>query len=214
MTSEDAMTIKTIDVSHLPSTTFDYKAPIWWGNSWLLVIETVTFGCLVAVYFTVWMTLSPFPPPRVDRFPILYDSAPDLTIPTITLVVLLLSLIPEIWLDISARRMDEKMVKILSVVTSVFGVAAIILRFYEFDSLHFKWNDNAYGSITWTILGTHLLHLFVMSCEDIFSMTWIFKKGLDEKHALDLTVVAVYWYWVVGIWVLLYALVYLAPRFL
>jgi len=214
MTSEDAMTIKTIDVSHLPSTTFDYKAPIWWGNSWLLVIETVTFGCLVAVYFTVWMTLSPFPPPRVDRFPILYDSAPDLTIPTITLIVLLLSLIPEIWLDISARRMDEKMVKILSVVTSVFGVAAIILRFYEFDSLHFKWNDNAYGSITWTILGTHLLHLFVMSCEDIFSMTWIFKKGLDEKHALDLTVVAVYWYWVVGIWVLLYALVYLAPRFL
>jgi hypothetical protein len=36
---------------------------------------------------------------------------------------------------------------------------------------------------------------------------------MDDKHAVDLTVTAVYWYWIVGIWaLLLFPLVYLAPR--
>lgn len=213
MTPESAL-IKAIDVSHLPDTTFDYKAPIWWGNTVLLLIETTVFGCLIAVYFSVWTMLSPFPPPKVDTFPVIYNPVPDLTIPTINLVVLLASLIPGIWLDLSARKRDEKAVKILLPITLIFNLAAIILRFYEFDSLHFKWNDNAYGSITWTILGMHLIHLFVLMCEDVFLAIWTFLKGVDEKHALDISVMAVYWYWIVGVWVLLYALVYLGPRFL
>lgn len=214
MTPENAVPQKAFDVSHLPSTMLDTSEPIWWGNVWGLVIETSVFGCLLAAYFTIRMTLSPFPPPQVDRFPVNYNPVPDLTIPTINLVVLLVSLIPGIWLDLSARRKDEKMVKILLPITLVFNVAAIILRFYEFDSLYFKWDDNAYGSITWTILGTHLLHLFVLMCEDVFLMIWTFAKGLDDKHALDLTVTASYWYWIVGIWLLLYVIVYLTPRIL
>jgi heme/copper-type cytochrome/quinol oxidase subunit 3 len=213
MTQEELIGRKTLDVSKLPSTLFDYNAPIWWGNALLLMIETTMFGILVAVYFSVRMNLSPFPPPRVDRFPVIYNPVPDLTIPTINLIVLLVSLIPGILLDLSARKMDEGKVKIFLIVTLLFNIAAIVLRFYEFDALYFKWDDNAYGSITWMILGTHLLHLFVMCAEDVFLLSWTFAEGLDEKHALDLTVTAVYWYWIVGIWILLYGLVYLAPRF-
>ncbi len=205
---------KIIDVSKLPSTLFDYHAPIWWGNLWGLVIETTVFGILVAVYFSVRMNLSPFPPPQVDRFPVNYNPVPDLLIPTISLIVLLASLIPGIWLDLSARRKNEGAVKILGIITLAFNVAAIVLRFYEFDSLHFRWDDNAYGSITWTILGVHLLHLIVLCAEDIYSLAWVFAKGLDDQHALDLTVTATYWYWIVGTWVFLYALVYLGPRVL
>jgi len=43
-------------------------------------------------------------------------------------------------------------------------------------------------------------------------MNWTFIKGVDDKHALDLTVTAVYWYWIVGMWVLLFPLIYIAPR--
>lgn len=205
---------KTIDASRLPSTLFDASAPIWWGNLLGLIIETMVFGVLVAVYFSVRMNLSPFPPPQVDVFPVIYNPVPDLTIPTVNLLVLLLSLIPGIWLDLSARRMDEKMVKILLFFTLAFNIAAVVLRFYEFDALHFRWDANAYGSITWTILGMHLLHLIILFCEDIYLLAWTFAKGLDEKAALDLTVTATYWYWIVGVWVLLYALVFWGPRVL
>jgi heme/copper-type cytochrome/quinol oxidase subunit 3 len=214
MIRENQWSVKTLDVSDLPETTFDYRAPIWWGNTLGLVIETVAFACLIAVYTTVWMNMSPFPPPLANRLPFTNDPLPDLTLPTINLLILLLSLIPGIWLDLSARKKNEKAIKILLLVTLSLNLAAMIIRFYEYDSLYFKWDDNAYGSITWTILGMHHLHLFILFCEDLFLMIWTYLKGIDDKHALDLTVMAVYWYWVVGIWVLFYALVYLAPRFL
>jgi cytochrome c oxidase subunit 3 len=202
-----------VDVSGLPAIGFDTKSPLWWGNTLLLFIETAMFGILVALYFSVMMNTSPFPPPRVDRMPVLHDSSPELWLPTVGLIVLLASLIPGIWLDLSARRRNAGAIKIAVVVTLLFNIAAIVIRYYEYDSLHFKWNDNAYGSITWMILGMHMLHLFVMMSEDTYLVLWTFIKGVDDKHALDLTVTAVYWYWIVGIWIPLYFLIYIVPRF-
>jgi cytochrome c oxidase subunit 3 len=202
-----------LDVSQLPATAFDTRSPLWWGNTLLLFIETAMFGILVALYFSVMMNTSPFPPPRVDRMPVLHNSAPDLFLPTIGFAVLLISLIPGIWLDLSARKRDAGAIRIAVVVTLLFNLAAIIIRYYEYDSLHFKWNDNAYGSITWMILGMHMLHLFVMFAEDTYLTLWTYIKGVDEKHAIDLTVTAVYWYWIVGIWIPLYLLIYIVPRF-
>ena len=212
ITPENIAAHRTIDVRDLQSTVFDYRAPLWWGNTLLLFIETAMFGILVTIYFSVMMNTSPFPPPRVDRLPVLYDPVPDLTLPVINLVVLLASLIPGIWLDISARKRNARAVKIALILTLSFNIASIVIRYFEFDSLHFKWNDNAYGSITWMILGMHLLHIIALGCEDIYLLIWTFAKGMDDKHAVDLTVTAVYWYWIVGIWVLLFPLVYLVPR--
>ena len=40
-----------------------------------------------------------------------------------------------------------------------FGIAPLVLRFYEFPAMHVRWDSNAYGSIVWTLLGLHLTHL-------------------------------------------------------
>jgi len=201
-----------LDVRDLPAIGFDHRAPLWWGNTLLLFVETTMFGILIAMYFDIAMNTNPFPPPRVDRFPVLYNPVPDLFLPVIGLIVLLLSLVPGIWLDKAARRRDVGAVKIAILFTLAFNVAALVIRYYEFDSLHFKWNDNAYGSITWIILGIHMFHLIVMLCEDTYLVIWTYTKGMDDKHALDLTVLAVYWYWIVGMWIVLFTIVYLVPR--
>jgi cytochrome c oxidase subunit 3 len=202
---------RSMDVSQLPSTLFDTSALIWWGNTLLLTIETAMFGILIALYFSVMMNTSPFPPPRVDRLPVIYHSEPEMTLPIAGLILLIVSLAPAIFLDYSARKRRPVAVKLGLVLTILFNIAAIVLRYYEFDSLHFKWNDNAYGSITWMILGIHMFHLIAMFCEDTLLIAWTFANGLDDKHALDLTVMAVYWYWIVGIWLVLFTLVYGVP---
>jgi heme/copper-type cytochrome/quinol oxidase subunit 3 len=132
----------------------------------------------------------------------------------VTLVTLLVSVIPAVWLDLAARRMDEGAVKVLVVVTLIFNLALIVLRCFEFQALHFRWDANAYGSVTWTILGMHLIHFIVLAAEDIYLLFWAYARGLDQKHAVDITVTAVYWYWIAGTWVLLYILVYFGPRML
>jgi heme/copper-type cytochrome/quinol oxidase subunit 3 len=214
MTNEDILKRPTIDVANLPATVFDAKAPIWWGNTLGLFIETTMFGILVAIYVTVAMNTDPFPPVRGDRLPTIHDAVPDLFLPTIGLIVLIVSLGPAIWLDLSARRRNEGAIKIAILVTLVFNIVAFIIRYYEFDALYFKWNDNAYGSITWMILGMHMLHIIVLGVEDIYLVLWTYLKGVDEKHALDLTVTATYWYWIVGIWILLFPLIYFTPRWI
>jgi cytochrome c oxidase subunit 3 len=212
MTPEQTLHATGLDVSNLPATEFDERSPLWWGNTIGLFIETAMFGILVAIYVTIAMNTDPFPPVRADRLPVLHDSSPDLFLPVIGLIVLIVSLIPAIWVDISARRRNVGSIKIGLIITMAFNIAAFVIRYYEFDSLHFKWNDNAYGSITWMILGMHMLHIIVLGVEDIYLLVWTFAKGVDDKHALDLTVTAVYWYWIVGMWVLLFPLIYLTPR--
>jgi heme/copper-type cytochrome/quinol oxidase subunit 3 len=41
---------------------------------------------------------------------------------------------------------------------------------------------------------------------------WIFIREFDMKHRVDIVTVAVYWYWVVAIWIVIYAIVYFTPR--
>jgi len=202
-----------LDVSSRPATEFDAHSALWWGNALLLAIETAMFGILIAIYFSVVAESVPLTPPRTERLPILYESYPDLTLPIIGLAVLLVSLVPSILLDLAARRRYVGWIKVLMPITLLLNIAAIVIRYYEYDSLHFKWADNAYGSITWMILGMHMFHLFVLACEDGYLLAWTYIKGIDDKHALDITVLGVYWYWIVGMWVLLFGVVYIVPRF-
>jgi len=204
---------RAIDVSKLPSSAMDYRSPIWWGNALLLCIETSMFVLAITSYFYFRRNFEHWPPPQVNTSPPEYDAFPYLTIATINTVLLLLSLIPMIICDRACKKMNEPLVRAGATIALLMGVVSIVLRFKEFGALRFRWDDNVYGSITWTLLGLHLMHLMVLSCEDGLMVTWIWVKGLDDKHARDIRVTAVYWYWVVAIWVLLYAIIYWYPRF-
>lgn len=203
-----------IDASRLPSETLDHRAPLWWGNLLLLVIETVMFGILVASYFYIRKNFETWPPPRVDQLPILYDTRPALLMPSLNVLLLLISCIPMRMAELAATRIPaaQSRVNFYWGICIVLGLGAIALRFCEFPSLYFKWDANAYGSIAWTILIMHLVHLAAMTLECVVLATWLFRRPLDLKRALDVRLVAYYWYWVVGIWLPLYALVYWGPR--
>ncbi len=38
--------------------------------------------------------------------------------------------------------------------------------------------------------------------------------GVDEERTLDVHLTTIYWYWMAGVWAVLYATVYWAPRIL
>lgn len=201
-----------LEVSALPQHGFDTRAPLWWGNLYLLMIETTMFGVLVASYFYLRQNFTLWPPPHSQISPFLLDPVPDLLIPTVNLLIILLGCVPMALVDKAARRGDKATTQIGLIVCIIFGVAATFLRWHEFWGLKFNWDTNAYGSITWFLLGMHALHLLVLTMECIFLALWVFFRKFDEKHRLDITVLAVYWYWVAGVWIPLYAIVYFTPR--
>jgi heme/copper-type cytochrome/quinol oxidase subunit 3 len=206
--------VKTIDVSELPAHTLDHRSPIWWGNALLLVIESVMFAILVGAYFYLRRNFALWPPPLLDRIVPLQRALPELGISTLNLAVIVASCIPIFIADRAALKRRAKTVGIALSVTFLLGLLALFLRWKEFGALQVRWDDNAYASIAWMIVGMHFTHLIVGTLEIGMVTAWLFRHGLDDQHARDVRVDAVYWYWIAAVWVPLYALVYFGPRIL
>src|ERR1051326_8011880 len=71
---------------------------------------------------------------------------------------------------------------------------------------------NTHGSVVWFMLGMHMMHLCILTTEAVLLAVWIFTREYDMKHRVDIVTVAIYWYWVTAIWLLLYAIIYFTPR--
>jgi cytochrome c oxidase subunit III len=204
--------IHKLDVSHLPESSFGSTAVLWWGNTLLLFIETTMFALLAATYFYLRMSEQHWPPVQGNTFPPIYDTRPDLWASTTVLAILLLTCVPMALTHRAAIRMDATTVRIGIIVCTILNITSTVFRFFEFNTLHFQWYDNAYGSITWTILGVHLLHMLVADLELIVMGSYTLFKPMDPKRALDVTLAAVYLYWIAGMWVIFYLIVYWSPR--
>jgi heme/copper-type cytochrome/quinol oxidase subunit 3 len=201
-----------LDVSALPESALDHRSLIWWGNTLLLMIETTMFALLVASYLYVRMNYAEWPPTLVNGPVAITQPVPPLERPTLTLVILLLSIIPAVISDRAALAMNGRGVRVSFALLVVLGLGAIGLRFYELPALQFSWDDNAYASVIWTIVCLHLLHIIVATAENAAMLIWALTHPIDRKHARDVRVSAAYWYWVVGIWIPLYAMIYFGPR--
>jgi cytochrome c oxidase subunit III len=201
-----------IDVSKLPAHVEDHTSPIWWGNVFLLFIETTMFALLVGTYFYLRMNFTHWPPVRSDVG--LYQTNPGVGFASANLLLLIVSVVPMAIVDLACLRMDLRTVRLGMLVMVFLGLGTIALRFLEFGDLKFRWDDNAYAAIVWTTLGMHMLHLLTGTAENLLMTIWVWLKGLDVQHARDVRVGATYWYWIAAIWIPLYAIIYFGPRWL
>ena len=195
------------DVAVLSDHAFSHHAPIWWGNLLMILIEGTAFAILAVSYFYIRRNFDTWPPTRT--------LLPDLGVSSINLLLLVVSAAP-FWYAARLARRDESpsFVGWWLGVGVLFGIAAIVLRGFEFHALHTRYDSNAYGSITWTILGVHLAHLLAGTIETLLIALVFFVGPVEKKHYTDATVMAVYWYFIVISWIALYLIVFVAPRFI
>jgi cytochrome c oxidase subunit 3 len=207
---------RVLDVSALPDAATGSHEPVWWGNTLLMFIETTTIALLLISYFYIRRNFTAWPPPQPNHLPALYHPVPDLPIPTVELALILISFVPMLWTAQAARNERAGHTKIgLSIMLAV-SLALIVLRFFELQSSHlkFRWDDNAYGSLIWTIIGLHLTYIIAGAAEFFIMLVWILRHGLDFKHGLDVTLAGAYWYWVIATWLACYLTVYWGARLL
>ena len=205
---------RVLDVSGLPDHGHGTRAtPVWWGNTLLIFIETTTMVLLLVAYFYIRRNFT-----AVAAGPVQHAAAP---VPPAARPagaddrnwsLIVLSCLPMYWTDMAARTADSRRVVAGLWLMFAVAVAAIVLRFFEFPGLHFRWDDNAYGSITWTILGMHLTYLLAQAAEFFIMALYLMRHPLDPKHGLDVTLAGGYWYWVAATWVAAYATVYLGSE--
>jgi cytochrome c oxidase subunit 3 len=177
---------------------------MWWGTLGYIGIETSGFGLAMASYLYLAQKAQEWP---------LAAPPPDLLPGTMMTVVLVLSLLPNYVLKQSARASRLASTRLGLVILSVFSIAPLIIRIFEFRGLNVAWDTNAYGSIVWLLLGLHTLHIGTDAVDTLVLTALMFTRhGHMERRFSDVNDNAVYWDFVVISWLPIYFLIYWFPR--
>ena len=192
------------DLSQLPLHGMGSASLTWWGTLGFMLIEGSSFALVLAVYLYLASIATEWP---------LGAPPPELLPGTIVTAVLLLSLIPNMLVSRWARQEDLRKVRIGMIVMALLGIAPLVPRAFEFSALNVLWDSNAYGSITWTLLGLHTTHLITDLIDTLVLSALMFTRhGRNPRRFGDVQDNAMYWNFVVLTWLPIYTFLYGIPR--
>lgn len=192
-----------LDVSALPTYAFGHRSLMWWATMGMIAIEGMAFALAISSYLYLKGRMPHWPegaPP------------PGMFWGTVNVVILVVSAWPNLLAQKAAERFDLGGVRVWMAVALVFALAFNIVRFLEFRQLDVRWDTNAYGSVTWFLLGLHTVHVLTDFLDSTVLAAVMFCGRLDENRFVDVSENAMYWNFVVVSWLPIYAVIYLAPR--
>jgi len=192
------------NVTELPSVVYGHRSLMWWGTLGFILIEGSTLFICAITYFYLRRNFETWPPEHILR--------PGLTVATAQVALMVLSNIPMRWVDLAARRVDLRSVRIGMVVCTALALAMCVLRGFEFRDLHVRWDSGAYGSVAWATVFTHATLLLLETLESIVFTVLLFSPNLEQRDLAGASDNAVYWYFLTLSWVPLYVIVYLSPQ--
>jgi heme/copper-type cytochrome/quinol oxidase subunit 3 len=197
---------RTVDVSQLPTYAFGHRPLTWWATWSMILMEGTMLAILFASYFYLRTGVPDWPPGRT--------LPPNLFWGTLNSAIIVVSLWPNHLAKKASERLDLSGVRLWMIVTLLFGIVFAIFRIYEFKNLNCRWDQNAYGSIVWLNMGFHTTHLLTDTVDTIVLIVLMFTGPVEGRRFVDVSENSIYWNFVVVIWLMTYAVIYLAPRVL
>ena len=171
----------------------------------MMAIEGTAFALAIASYLYLKGRVPQWPPgvppPRVFWG-------------TVNVVLLVVSAWPNLLAKRAAERFDLPGVRLWMAIALAFALAFNVVRIFEFQQLNVRWDTNAYGSLTWFLLGLHTTHVLTDLLDSTVLAAVMFCGRVDDNRFVDVSENAMYWNFVVLAWLPIYAVIYLASRFL
>ncbi|HEX5073552.1 MAG TPA: hypothetical protein VFW03_10110 [Gemmatimonadaceae bacterium] len=192
-----------VNASDLPSVVYGSRVVTWWGTIGFMAAETATLSACVVAYYYVLRNFEAWPPLRTPP--------PDLFVPTISLIVLILSLVPCYLFARAAKRLDRRTTLRWMWVAVAMMLIATALRLMEFSSLNVRWDANAYASVTWAVVFAHFTLLLADTLETLIFAV-VMQTREPTRYYPGVAEDAFYSYFMVAVWIPCYVTVYLVPR--
>jgi heme/copper-type cytochrome/quinol oxidase subunit 3 len=192
------------DLSGLPNHAFGPDSIVWWGTLGFMAIEGMGFLLALITYFCLMGGTPTWPPVGV--------APPGLVYSSIMTAIFLVSTIPNHMSKKAAERQDLRGVLLTMGLVLLLEIVLVVVRGFELTTLNIRWDDNAYGSIVWTLLGLHTFHLLSDTGETIVVLAVLWLGDRDPRRFTDISENADYWYFVILAWLPIYAVIYLVPR--
>lgn len=193
-----------IDVAGLPTHVSRTRAPMWWGMVMLLAIESTVFGTLIVTYFYLAMGEPRWPPAGIEP--------PELLLPTINTGILLVSSLPMHLADQGVAAGNQRRLRWGLIAALALAVLFLVLKAIEYSAVPYAWDEHAYASIVWLIVGFHSAHVLALVLKTVVIALFAWRGLFNPQRSLGVQVNGLYWHFVVLVWLPLYVVLYWAPR--
>jgi heme/copper-type cytochrome/quinol oxidase subunit 3 len=168
----------------------------WWGMVTLIATESMVFVILLGAYFFLRASSPQWPPDGIK--------APELILAVPFSFVLWGSSIPIFYAEAAIRRGSQRGLRVGLFVSACMGAAFLAFTAKDFQDLTFGWRDNAYGSIFYTIIGLHALHVFVGLCMNVVVEIKAWQGKFTPMHHKSVEVFSLYWHFVDAVWIFVF----------
>ncbi len=176
------------------------------GMIFLLATEAMFFAGLISAYIVNRASAKVWPPYGQPRLPIEITALNTLVLLSSAVAIFLFS--KKIKSNFTISGNSRK----LLVVTIILGSIFVFVQGTEWIKLigfGLTSTSSLYGSFFYLIIGTHAIHA-IAGLLMLFYLYSVIKNPVSFEEAKNkITVCSMYWYFVVGIWPILYILVYL-----
>jgi heme/copper-type cytochrome/quinol oxidase subunit 3 len=169
-----------------------------------LAAETMFFAGLISAFFVLRLGAAVWPPPLQPRLPVFVTG--------LNTLVLLASSVAMIAAWRAATRGSGRVLVERLAVAAALGALFLAVQGYEWARLiqyGLTVSSGAYGATFYTLIGVHAAHVLGALVWLAVTLVMAARGRFRDDRTSVLRACATYWHFVVGLWPLLYVVVYL-----
>jgi heme/copper-type cytochrome/quinol oxidase subunit 3 len=117
---------------------------------------------------------------------------------------------PVFYAEAAIRRGSQRGLRIGLLVSALMGAAFLAFTLKDFADLDFGWRDNAYGSIFYTIVGLHALHVLIGLLMNVIVQIKAWQGKFTAERHISVEVFSLYWHFVDAVWIFVFASLFLS----
>jgi cytochrome c oxidase subunit III len=172
------------------------------GMLLFIISEVMLFGAFFTAYFFIRVVADS------GWFPIGQDELPKL-IAGINTAILVSSSFTMHWALEGARNENRNALRVGLLTTFLLGLTFLTVQINEYVHVGFAPQDNAQGTIFYSLTGLHGAHVFVGLNLLLFVTIRAFRGHFTATDHRGIEVPGIYWHFVDVMWIVVYTTVYL-----
>jgi heme/copper-type cytochrome/quinol oxidase subunit 3 len=190
-------------MSAVPYTPRSARSNGWWGMVVFVATEVTLFATMIGSYYDLRFKTPQWPPPGVPD--------PKVALPLVLMGALVATSIPvQLAVGFSRRAYARRaQLALLTAMAVQIAYLAVQIHLFADDLSHFTPQGSAYGSIYFTLLGTHHLHVVVGILLEAWLVLRLFR-GVTRYRRVGIEATAFYWH-TVNVLAVAVTLVQLSP---
>lgn len=183
----------------------DTRALGWWAMVMVVVTESALFGYILFSYFYLWIQPQP-----IGTFP--EGGPPSFTWSAPETAVLVLSSITVAWVQLGLNNYRTGRTAIGLALAALLGVGYLVLEAIEWAGKSFTLASSVYSSTYFVTIGADIAHVVVGMLILWALCLWAAMGYFDSRRHEAIHIGALYWHFVVAVWVVIFISFYVAPQ--